>query len=477
MNNTNRRDFLHQGLAALTIMGNISNLATDAATRVFQAASDNQLPIVIKGGRSFLSGRWQTADIGITEAGTIDIGNGLSGRTEITCQGKVVSPGFIDVLNDNRKGPFELCERYKVTDGVTTALSMHGGSSNPASYYQSMAKSPHWVNYGVSTFATEIKSQPGTLADRLRKIESCLEAGALGVSYAIEYSPIPYSELLEYGKLAKKYNRPYFLHLRHSSKEKEIDGVNEAIRLAKDTGAHIHIDHLHSTGGTHHMKDALELIRNAIKSGLKITCCIYPYSFWATYPASTRFDPGWQQRYGLDYSDLTVVGTGEKLTEESFERYRKRWDILVAVPEGTMPLSDTVDLALREDFCMIGSDGGIESEPRGNNHPRGAGCFATTLKHGMDIGIPLEKMIEKMTALPTSILQPAMKSRGVLEKGAIADLVAFDPKTVRSPASVANPNQFSVGIDLVTVNGKIAYRDGKLLNKAGEAVRATPQAQ
>jgi N-acyl-D-aspartate/D-glutamate deacylase len=135
-------------------------------------------------------------------------------------------------------------------------------------------------------------------------------------------------------------------------------------------------------------------------------------------------------------------------------------------------MKDTVDLALQEDFCMIGSDGGIEGEPRANSHPRGAGCFATALRHGMDIGIPLEKMIEKVTALPRSILLPAMKRRGILEKGAAADLVVFDPEAIRSPATVANPNQFSLGIDAVIVNGQIAYRSGKLLAKAGSAVKA-----
>jgi N-acyl-D-aspartate/D-glutamate deacylase len=94
------------------------------------------------------------------------------------------------------------------------------------------------------------------------------------------------------------------------------------------------------------------------------------------------------------------------------------------------------------------------------------------MRHGLDIGIPLEKMIEKMTALPRGILLPAMKRRGRLDSGAMADLVVFDPQTIRSPASVANPNQFSIGIDTVIVNGRIAYRNGKLLAKTGMAVRA-----
>jgi dihydroorotase-like cyclic amidohydrolase len=83
--------------------------------------------------------------------------------------------------------------------------------------------------------------------------------------------------MLEYAKLAKKYDRPMFLHLRYSSKEKELEGVDEAIRLAKDTGARVHIDHLHSTGGTFHMEQAVEKIRAANAQGLTITTCVYPF--------------------------------------------------------------------------------------------------------------------------------------------------------------------------------------------------------
>ena len=121
---------------------------------------------------------------------------------------------------------------------------------------------------------------------------------------------------------------------------------------------------------------------------------------------------------------------------------------------------------------MIGSDGGIQFEPRANSHPRGAGCFATAIRHGLDIGMPLEKVLEKMTLLPRSVVHPALKDRGVLEDGAIADLTVFDPQTIRGNATIENPNQFSSGIDLVIVRGKIAFRDGNILAKHGSAIKA-----
>jgi hypothetical protein len=219
------------------------------------------------------------------------------------------------------------------------------------------------------------------------------------------------------------------------------------------------------------MEQALEKINAAISQGLSLSTCVYPYSYWATYLYSRRFAAGWQQRYGLTFNDLRLVGSGERLTAQSFARYR-RTVRLVAAPEGTIPLNKTVDLALKEDFCMIGSDGGIEYDSHANSHPRGAGCFATAIRHAFEIGMPLEKILAKMTSLPRSIVLPAMKDRGLLEDGAVADLTVFDPATIKGNATVENPNQFSSGIELVIVNGQTAYRNGKLGAKNGKPMRA-----
>lgn len=131
-----------------------------------------------------------------------------------------------------------------------------------------------------------------------------------------------------------------------------------------------------------------------------------------------------------------------------------------------------MDLALKEDFCLIGSDGGIERERHTNNHPRGAGAFATAIRHGRQIGMKLETILEKMTTLPRQLLRPNLDNRGVLQDGAIADLTLFDPQTVDGAATVANPNQFSQGIDTVILGGKIAYTRGELEFQNGQAIRA-----
>ena len=168
-------------------------------------------------------------------AGRLRFGVDLRGTETLNVNGRVVSPGFIDILADNSTSPettYPIFEKYKVSDGVTTALQMHGGSADCGSYYRRFARLPHSINYGVSTFVMGIRARSGGT----RQIEKNLDEGALGVSHSLEYQPAPYAEMLEYAKLAKKYDRPLFLHLRYSSTEKELDGVDEAIRLAKDSG-------------------------------------------------------------------------------------------------------------------------------------------------------------------------------------------------------------------------------------------------
>jgi N-acyl-D-aspartate/D-glutamate deacylase len=435
------------------------------------------LRIAINGGRAFVDGALRPLSVGVTADGRLRVSDrALPADTVIDATGRVVSPGFIDVLGDNSSNPaatYRIYESFKLGDGVTTALQMHGGASDVATFRRQFEPLPHYVNYGVSTKVMNLRNGYRDHATRLRKIEECLDRGSLGVSHSIEYqASTTYGELLDYARLARRYDRPFFLHLRHSSPRQELDGVREAAQLALDTGARLHIAHLHSTGGTYNMPAALAVIRLARSAGAEITCCVYPYSYWATYLHSQRFDGGWRERYGLDYGDLTVVGTGERLTAASFARYRKRAGVLVAVPEGTMPLEHTVDLALREDFCLVGSDGGIERESRANSHPRGAGCFATALRHGQDAGIGLERVLSAMTARPAALAR--LPRRGAIRDGYIADLTVFDPRAVRGLATAANPNQRSAGIEAVVVNGELAYRPGHPMRMEGVGLFAQP---
>ncbi len=452
----------------------ISDKLTDNSVGNSIKINDDNFKLLIKNGKVFTGEKLEEISLAITKDNKIKLfRENVTSSNEFDAKGKIVSPGFVDILADNAGNPkqtYKIFEKYKISDGATSVLQMHGGAAYVQEFFNHFGKLPHYVNYGVSTFVMVLrgKGHPATL----KAIEKSLEEGALGVAHSIEYQPATqYSECLDYAKIAKKYDRPFFLHLRHSSEKEEILGVKEAIKLAKESGAHVHIDHIHSTGGTYNMPEALRLMQEAVDSGLKMTTCIYPYTFWATYIASARFNEGWQERYKITYKDLEVVGTGEHLTKARFAQLRTQQGVLVAVPEGTMPAEKTINLALEKDFCMIGSDGGIEREPIANSHPRGAGCFATAIRHAINIKMPLEKILHKITALPASVVAPAMNDRGVLKDGNIADITIFDLETINGKGTVANPNQFSSGIEAVFVNGELTYQNKKIITSKGLPLR------
>ncbi|HET7621740.1 MAG TPA: amidohydrolase family protein [Gemmatimonadaceae bacterium] len=435
------------------------------------------LALAIQGGLVFTGGALRALAVGVADDGRIQLSETpLPADRVIDATGRIVAPGFIDILGDNSSKPeksYLTYEKYKLTDGVSTALQMHGGAGDVGAYRRHFDPLPHHVNFGTSTKVMIIRNKYHDRATRLRKVEDSLDAGALGVSHSPEYQPdTTFDELVDYGRMAKRYERPLVLHLRYSSSARELDGVREAVRVVEKTGVRLHIAHLNSTGGTFHMEDALGIIRDARSRGMEITCCVYPYSYWATYVSSARFGPGWQEHFHLDYGDLTVVGTGERLTAKSFAHYRKTPGVLVAVPPGTQPLARTFDLAIREDFCMVASDGGIEREAHANSHPRGAGCFSTALRHSQDVGIPITQVLAAMTSRPASLAR--LDSRGEIRDGYIADLIVFDPRSVDGRATVANPDQYSAGIDAVVVNGKVSYEPGRPLGMNGSPQWARP---
>jgi hypothetical protein len=189
---------------------------------------------------------------------------------------------------------------------------------------------------------------------------------------------------------------------------------------------------------------------------LEVTACLYPYTFWATFIQSARFAPGWQERFHINYSDLVIPGTGERLTNESFDNYRTQKDnklvAAYAIPE------NDVTTGLQSPLTMIGSDAILE--PGDNNHPRGAGCFSRTLGYYVrgQQTLSLTDALAKMTILPAKRLEakvPALRKKGRLQRGADADITIFDPTTVADRATVENPAQEAVGIDYVIVQGQV----------------------
>jgi dihydroorotase len=407
----------------------------------------------------------------------------LQGRDTIDATGLIVAPGFIDILSYN---PDPVGAWNKVADGVTTALAMHGGSANPDAWYARYDRHRPPINYGASFFHAEARNRLGigryqrATPAQVRRLaataERALRRGALGISISPEYLPgTSIDEMLPLMHLARRYGVPVFFHARYSDMEEpgtNLDGLNEIIGLARETGAAVHIEHLTSTGGTFSMAQSLQLLEEARRSGLDITACAYPYDFWATYLNSARFAPGWQSRFRITYADLQIAGTPERLTAGSFRRYRAAGKLAVAyaIPEEEVPL------ALQSPLVMIGSDAVLE---RGfNNHPRASGTFARTLGRYVRARqvLPLMDALAKMTILPARRLErrsEAMRRKGRLSVGADADITIFDYATIIDRATVEHPETPSAGIHYVLVNGEVVMdpRGLRRGTRPGKAIR------
>lgn len=409
----------------------------------------------------------------------------IKGKTEIDATGLIVSPGFIDLISYE---PNPVGIPLKILDGVTSNLLMHGGTENAEAWYDSWQRKGLEVNYGASSFITRMRwpivgssinatmTNEGDINKLVSAVRKNIEAGALGVSFSFEYVPgIQSQETIALLHLAKEYNAPTFYHLRYSSTEPPNHGpkgIQEVLDYAKETGAAIHIMHINSTGGTFYMEEALDMVERANDEGLDVTSDVYVYDGWATYISSARFNEGWQERFKITYNDLQIAGTDERLTRESFNKYRSMAGVL-AYAHGSMPEEELV-LALKNPYVMIGSDTIISG---GNDHPRGAGNYARLFgKYVRDEQVlTLMEAIKKAAYMPAQRLEsiaPAMRRKGRLEVGADADITIFNPDTIIDMSTVKAPGLPSKGIEYVIVNGTIVKnRDGLVRNvKPGQPI-------
>jgi hypothetical protein len=194
----------------------------------------------------------------------------------------------------------------------------------------------------------------------------------------------------------------------------------------------------------------LEMIAGARKHGIDITTEAYPYTAGETRLDSAVFDGDWQHQLGITYKDLQWVATGERLTADTYAKYRKDggFVILHSIPE--------------------------EAARQAMANPRGAGTYARVLGHYVrdEKALTLMTALRKMTILPANRLNLANKGR--IKIGADADITIFDPARIIDKATFEKPNQYSEGIPFVLVNGVPVVRDGNIVEgvKPGAGIKA-----
>jgi N-acyl-D-aspartate/D-glutamate deacylase len=456
-----------------------------SATCALYGQSEHTYDVVILKGRVMdpESGLDAVRNVGIQGGKVAAISTGLlSGKTIIDATGLVVSPGFIDL---HCHGQDAENYRIKAMDGVTTALEMEVGVWPVRAWYAAR-QAKALINYGASvghiparihemrdsgTFlprdkaATEVatlEQQAAILAD----LDDGMKQGALGLGMGLAYTPTTSpEEALNLFKVAAKWRRPVFVHVRSHGVLTPgiVDSLQEMISDAAITGASVHIAHINSMA-TKKTPLALDMIAGARAHGIDITTEAYPYTAAETRLDSSVFDPGWQRQLDISYSDLMWVDTGELLTEESFNRYRKQGGFVIIFNN----TEEMVRSAMADPAVVIASDGLIQDH---KGHPRAAGTYARLL----GVYVREQKALTLMEAIRRAALAPAqrveavssqMKNKGRLRVGADADIDIFDAAQVIDKATYQQPDLFSYGFRDVLVAGIPVVWDGKLQENA-----------
>lgn len=434
-------------------------------------------------------------DVGITGGRIAAVSAApLSGRQTLDASGLVVSPGFIDLhthVND------AATYRLAAQDGVTTALDLEIGVSDVRGFYETRrGRTP--INFGTATshpwarvIAFGETLSPGIVpasgramqtvagaAERQtmrREIERGLDQGAIGVGMGLVYTPgATRSEVIETFRVAAAHGVPVFVHVRSSGRLEpgsSVESVAEVIAAAAITGAALHIVHINSScmGDS---PECLQMIAGARARGLDVTVEGYPYGAGMTDLKSAVFNPGWQQKIGVTEHDVAIPETDERLTPETFARYRAqpgpRLVLIYTNPDAV------VDGVITDPLTMVASDAVMQN---GQGHPRAAGTFARILARYVreQRSLTLAEAVGKMTLMPARRLEGATASarrKGRVQVGADADLAIFDLATVSDRATYAKPTEPSVGFRYVLVNGILVVSDGRLLEATpGVAIR------
>ena len=402
----------------------------------------------------------------------------LRGKVEVNAAGLVISPGFIDLHQHSQTLE---AAGFKAMDGVTTALELEVGVW-PVSEWYAAREGKALINFGASSGDIPARmavmhdtgqflprdaatNRPAT-AEEQKAIEADvkkgLDEGGLGMGLGITYTPTASpAEILSLFYLAAEFKRPVFVHMRAGGDV--VRSLQEVIADAAVSGASLHVVHLNSAA-MRRTPEALRMIEGARLHGLDVTTEAYPYIAGATRLESALFDPGWQQRQGIDYPDLLWPATGERLKPELFARYRKQGGTVVLFSN----TEEMIRLILARPEVMIASDGILEA---GVGHPRAAGTYARLLGKYVreEKVLTLMEAIRKSSLMPAQRLEamsPAMRQKGRVKIGADADLSVFDPNTVIDKSTYEKPAQYSVGFRYVLVGGVFVVRDGKLQSDA-----------
>jgi N-acyl-D-amino-acid deacylase len=501
---------------------------------------------------------WYSGDIGIRGGKIAAIGNlgAVPRQRTIDAAGKVVAPGFIDML-----GQSELTILVdprlpsKIYQGITSEITGEGGSIAPLndamiqsdrSGYEHFKITPDWrtlrqyfsrlekqgmgINLASYVGATQVRRMvlgdddkqptPAQLEQMQALVREGMKDGAVGVSTSLEYSPAPYArteELIALATEAGKSGGIYASHMRNES-DAVLEAIDEALRIGREAHIPVEIWHIKVAGKDNwgRMPQVVAKINAARAAGADVSADTYAYTAW--YNGFSAFIPPWAHDGGdaklvdrlkdpatrarirkdlqtpskdwdnewqeIPGPDAIMIGAvensnlvpllGKRLSEiaklQNKDPMDALFDILIQDPSAEVAVfgmsQPDVTLALQQPWVAIDNDSEGTS-PEGllgqaHPHPRAYGTFPRILAKYVreEKVLTLEDAIRKFSALPAQRMR--LTDRGVLKAGMWADVVIFDPATVRDRATFDNPNQLSQGMDYVLVNGVPVLDQGKM---------------
>lgn len=460
-----------------------------------------------------------SADVRIEDGVITDLGNLYSceGESIFDGGGLTLAPGFIDTHSHADSLLLEHPDAVAaVSQGITTVIvGKDGDSRYPlADFYSQLQRNPPAVNVasyiGHNTLRSEVlgddfrrAATDEEVAEMALLLTDELDSGALGLSSGLEYDPGIYSatnEVLALAKVAAAAGGRFSSHVRSEDRWFE-DAIDEIVLIGRETGMPVQVSHIKLAmkrlwGSADELVAKLDAAR---ADGVKITADIYPYEYWQSTmmvllperdftdreaisfvldqiaPADgfwmTRFDPN-PEYVGKTLTEIAalretdVVTAFSELAAEADQMRRETGQRAEAMIGTSMQESDIGSL-MTWPGTNICTDGGLV-----DLHPRGMGSFPRVLgRYVRELELmSLETAVHKMTGL--SAAHMGISDRGTIRKGAVADLVLFDPATVIDRATPDAPDTLSSGIISVWVAGTQVFANGEVTGeRPGQIIR------
>ena len=460
--------------------------------------------LLIRGGTLYdgTGAEGRAADVAVSDDRIVAVGDlgGMTAEREVDAGGRAVAPGFIDVHTHDDRFLFTNPDMApKASQGVTTVVVGNCGFSlapwkgygenqfpfsmwldrpelqfeSAADYLDGMERMPPAINGAMLIGHSSLRygamddvgrpARDGEIAAMQDSLRENIEGGAIGMSSGLFYPPAQAATTDEVAAIAEalsKHDAIYTAHIRDEA-EHVLEAIEEAATIARHADVQLVISH-HKAAGLQNFGKTLQTLPliDKLRGEQRITLDVYPY-----IASSTMILPhlvGRCEKVLITWSRDNPQYRGTDLDEIAAEMGLERREAAEAlVPGGAVYFQlneDDVQRVIGFPGAMIGSDGIPDDR---HPHPRLWGTFPRVLGHyARDLGLlPLHEAVHRMTGLPAS--EFGFKDRGVIRPGAFADITLFDPKTVKDSATFEAPMQPAIGIELVLVNGRPVWRDGK----------------